>query len=478
MSSTESIKLRSDLLAIWRAGVDAVTPRSIFDAKVHLESGVLTAGDLEIDLTGVRRLVVVGAGKASAAMAIELMRRLQASQDQALLDRLQCVGWINCPEGTFDPNQDRLHLGAAKGPGVRLFAARPAGMNEPTEAAVLGTGHILDLVGSCQADDLVVCLLSGGGSALLTAPPEGISLADKQAVARRVSAAGGDIEQLNTVRRCLSRVKGGGLAKACRAGRLVSLVISDVLGDPLETIASGPTFTSATPRPGAALDVLQSLGLAGHTELASVVGYLKAAAAKIGSADGAAEGNCLPEHLDYAILGNNADAVDAAGVKAVELGYRYVMQSARAPEGDVMRLADSAAAAAQQLISQKAVDCWISGGEPTVILPAAAGKGGRNQQLTLAVMDKLVQAGWPGDAPGNRKLALVSGGTDGEDGPTDAAGAFFDEAVLAAAQQLGLNPESFLARADAYNYFAQAGGLVITGPTGTNVCDLRVALVR
>ncbi|MEZ6135189.1 MAG: DUF4147 domain-containing protein [Pirellulaceae bacterium] len=462
--------MSADALAIWQAGVDAVTPERLFADKVLLEGTRLRIDEFEVDLGAARELIIVGAGKAAAAMANALHARVVLPLRQAA-SHMKIHGWLNCPAGTFLsqlPNDIHLHV------------ARPAGVNLPTEQAIAGTRQILRLVENCDQDTVVVCLLSGGGSALLVAPPEGITLNDKQAVSRYVAAAGGNIEQLNTIRRALSQVKGGGLARACRAGKLISIIISDVLGDPLDVIASGPTLLSAKSDARSALATLEELQLTSCTDLQNVVSYLrKQSPAKPASAiRGAA-----PD-VAHIILGNNADAVDAAGSMAVKLGYRYVMQAARESEGDVMQVARTAAAATLQLAGQEQINCWISGGEPTVTLPAqGAGQGGRNQQLSLAVLQLLQEQGWPSEDTNaeqlaKRELVFLSGGTDGEDGPTAAAGAWFDRQVAVAAKAAKLDACDYLNRADAYHFFEQCGGLLLCGPTGTNVCDLRVALTR
>lgn len=474
-------KLRQDALAIWQAGVDAVKPSQLFRNKVFLDGTHLCVEDVAIDLSAIDRLVVVGAGKASASMAIAL--------NQVILDKLPdslrglpVSGWINAPADTFTPQQ------AAELAQIQLHIARPAGLNWPTEAAVLGTKQILQRVRQATQRDSVICLLSGGGSALLVAPRAGVTLADKQAVAREIASAGGNIVQLNTVRRALSEVKGGGLARACGARQMLTLILSDVLGDPLEIIASGPTLEHASCSAQPAWEVLEHLGLRNSNSLANVVRYLEqqiaaernAASGKNISASESPSSHC---HVQHVILGNNADAIDAAGGKAVELGYRYVMQGANHSEGDVHQVAQSAVAAIEQLTSQgpqnqDLVDCWISGGEPTVTLPTVgAGKGGRNQQLALAVLQELQSRGEPSSKLTRRPMVFVSGGTDGEDGPTDAAGAWIDNQSNVRAAAMGLEAEDFLRRADAYHFFERVGGLLRTGPTGTNVCDLRVALV-
>lgn len=455
----------ADALAIWHAGVAAVKPERLILDQTSLIDSQLYLADEDIDLADFDRILVVGAGKASAAMASALFQHRLSE----LPKRIAVTGWVNAPAGSFQPG--------SAGP-IVLHAARPAGANEPTEAAVQGTDHIVQLLQAASARTLCLVLLSGGGSAILVSPIEGIELSDKQQIARRVAAVGGNIEQLNTVRRALSRVKGGGLLRQCSAGRLVSLILSDVLGDPLETIASGPTVASAAATPEAALATLRELGLDTDPTLSRVVNVLKWLTSKGQTAAASSKTSTLSQATNI-VVANNATAVDAAGVKAVELGYRYIMQSARSSEGDVAPLAAKCAGAAQQLSSEPQVDCWISGGEPTVTLPEGTdcGLGGRNQQLALLTMLELQKRGWPSNSRAFAKeILFLSAGTDGEDGPTDAAGAWFDADLSQRAQRNPVSAEAYARHADAYHFFDSVGGLVRTGPTGTNVCDLRIAL--
>jgi hydroxypyruvate reductase len=373
---------------------------------------------------------------------------------QLLTDK-HVAGWINVPANC---------VAAARR--ITLHAARPAGVNEPCAEGVEGTRRILEMVSSLGPRDLCFCLLSGGGSALLPAPVPEISLADKVRLIQLISAAGGNIEDLNIVRSQLSLVKGGGLAKACRAGRLVTLVISDVLGDRLDIIASGPT-TSSNAAATDALQVLTKLGLLHEPRIANVLRYLHLKAAE--PATLRPRSNTTVEHS--LILANNAAAVDAAGVEAEKLGYSHAMIAASASEGAAEDVGRHLARLAIRMRDEPGPDCLISGGEPTVTLAAEGvrGKGGRNQQLALAALSEL------GDS---RDVAFLSAGTDGEDGPTDAAGAVVTPQVIEAARVAGLDPKSYLARNDAYNFFLQTGGLFVTGPTHTNVCDLRVIAVN
>ncbi|HEY4232935.1 MAG TPA: DUF4147 domain-containing protein [Lacipirellulaceae bacterium] len=447
--SRTSAQLRADVESIWWAGVRAVLPEQLVPEHVHVIGDTLLAGDEEIDLRDVRRIAIVGGGKACAGMAVALERVFGPQ----LLAAKQITGWVNVPADCVIPIQR-----------VRLHAARPPNVNEPRPEGVAGTHEILKLVSSLGSGDLCFCLISGGGSALLPAPVPGISLDDKISLGRTLSAAGANIEQLNTVRRPLSVVKGGGLARACRAGRLISLIISDVLGDPLDLIASGPTV-AAPPLASDALAVLEDLQLNNHPELAKVIHLLR----KRESDDSLFVGNspsptCQVTNL---IIGNNAVAVDAAGCEALRLGYSHAMNAANASEGPAEEVGRQLAEMALRMRHGPGPDCLISGGEPTVKLveESMRGQGGRNQQLALAALAKL------GDCEG---IALLSGGTDGEDGPTDAAGALVTTETVAAAHKQGLAAADYLRRNDAYHFFDAAAGLFKTGPTHTNVCDLRV----
>lgn len=439
-------KLRQDALRIWQAGVDAVRPANLIPLFVAVDGDVLLIGEQEFDLRCIKRIAAVGAGKAGAEMVVALERAL----GEGVLREKQVTGWVNVPADCIKPTRV-----------IKLHAARPAGINEPTAEGVVGTEQILDIVNQLEPDDLCFALISGGGSALLPAPAEGITLTDKLALTREIAARGGNIIQLNTVRRELSRIKGGELARSCRAGHLVSLILSDVLGDDLSLIASGPTVLRE-PTPEAAIEVLHELDLTDHPAGRSALTVLKSSRPK------AAIGTCQVTNL---VIGNNATAVDAAGIEAERLGYSHAMTSANAPEGPAETVAEKIIEMARTMRSQPGPDCLITGGEPTVTLCDAVerGLGGRNQQLALAALAR--ESDW-------RDLALVAGGTDGEDGPTDAAGAFVDETLVRQSRELGLDPSDYLRRNDAYHFFEQFSGLIKTGPTHTNVCDLRVICVN
>ncbi len=445
-------KLSDHAVAIWRGGVSAVLGDRAVQQHVEIEDDCLVIDDHVISLASLSRLIVVGAGKAAGSMAAGLLHVVDG--------RLPVVGAINVAEGATDG----LSLG-----NLAVCIARPQGSNEPTQAAADGTRRIIDLVSRANPNDLCITLLSGGASALLVAPADGISLADKLAVTRHLSAAGATIAELNTVRKQLSRVKGGGLARASRAGRNMTLVLSDVIGDQLQVIGSGPTVAN-TQTAADALAVLDRFD-PGKTLPPAVYRLLRMAPT-------------TPQPTpDYpaVLVGNNAAAIDAAGVVAERLGYSHAMNAATGPEGTAEEVGARLAAMAMQMLASgpPQPDCLITGGEPTVCLPPAeiCGKGGRNQQVVLAAMVALQQH--PDFRPEHRdRLTILSGGTDGEDGPTDAAGAMLTAGVWQAADDLGLPPADFLHRKDAYTFFRATGGLLHSGPTGTNVCDLRVVVIE
>lgn len=441
-------QLRRDALRIWQAALAAVDAERLVRDTVRVDDGWLRIGDDAFDLNTVRRILVVGAGKAGAGMAAGLEQALGPQ----LLAEKQVAGWVNVPADCVR----RLQA-------ITLHAARPAGRNEPTAEGAAGSRRILDLVEQATQDDLCVCLLSGGGSALLPAPVDAITLDDKLAVTRHLSAAGANIAELNTVRKQLSRIKGGGLARACRAGRLITLIISDVIGDPLDVIGSGPTVVDSS-TPMQALEILHRYQAHAAGISSSVFDFLQSR-----RLEPAAASNCPVTNL---VIANNALAVDAAGAEAERLGYSHAMHAATGLEGQAEDIGRHLAAMAQQMRTRPGPDCLITGGEPVVRLvdSSVRGLGGRNQQLVLAALDELGLQGVGG-------ITILSGGTDGEDGPTDAAGALLNEEIALRAGELQLDAADYLCRNDAYHFFEPLGALIKTGPTHTNVCDVRVVVV-
>jgi hydroxypyruvate reductase/glycerate 2-kinase len=395
------------------------------------------------------RILVVGAGKAGAPMCSAVEQSLSAR-----LDRVE--GLVNVPAESVRPLQ-----------AIRLQAARPAGTNQPTAEGVAATERILDLLRNAGPDDVALCLLSGGGSALMPAPVDGVTLKDKQEVTRLLHACGATINEMNAVRKHLSWSKGGRLVQAFRGRALFSLIISDVIGDPLDVIASGPTAADPT-RFADALAVLRKYQLPERVPL-SVLRHLEA-----GIAGRVPETlKTLPDNVHNFVIGNNARALAAASSEAQRRGYQVVNLGSFI-EGETLQVATAMAGIVRSIRNDgqpaRAPVCLLSGGETTVTLTPEHGLGGRNQEFVLAMAAKLGR-----DSLGD--VIVLSGGTDGEDGPTDAAGAWADERTLAAAETQGLDPNAFLQRNDAYHFFVALGDLLRTGLTQTNVMDVRVILV-
>ena len=442
--------LRSDALAIWHAGVEAVDSSRLVTSAVAVDPHYLRVCDEAVRLDSIRRVEIVGAGKAGAGMTTGLLQVLASLPPQ-----ISVGGWVNVPEDC---------VGSA-GP-VHLHAARPAGINEPTAAGVAGTQEILRRVSGLTSDDLCLVLISGGGSALLPAPVPEVTLDAKLFVTRLLAQRGAEIQELNIVRSQLSEVKNGGLLRRCAAGRMFALIISDVIGDPVDLIASGPTQPSAY-GPGEALQILQRYDPDGDAVPASVRRYLQAKSP---------DDSPISTSCRNSVIGSNATALSAASAEAVRRGYEVVNLGSAGDGG--------AAAHGQDLLRQLRQQrdnftpagsrpvCILSGGETTVTLAETDcdRKGGRNQEVVLgAIVEQPRASAW-------KNIALVSGGTDGEDGPTDAAGAFADEELVREMLTIGLVPDSFLAINNSYPFFDRLTGLIRTGPTHTNVMDLAVGI--
>jgi hydroxypyruvate reductase/glycerate 2-kinase len=326
---------------------------------------------------------------------------------------------------------------------------------------------MLALLGGAGPEDIAICLISGGGSALLPAPADGISLADKQATTKLLHACGANINEMNAVRKHLSRIKGGRLAQVFRGKKLIALIISDVVGDPLDVIASGPTVADPT-------TFADAIAVLNRYEL-----WQKVPEAVRRHLERGRNGEIpdtpkqIQANLVNRINGSNAVSLAAAAAKAKSLGYG-VLNLGSFIEGETREVAIACAGIVRGIqageVNIPRPVCVLLGGETTVTLGEHSGKGGRNQEFVLAMLCKL------GDV-GMKDVAILSGGTDGEDGPTDAAGTIASAQTLATARKLSFDPQEFLARHDAYPFFAATDDLIKTGPTETNVMDIRVLLI-
>lgn len=430
--------------AIFAAGVAAADPARCIHQALAVTGDALHCGPVRLPLATLSSLRLVGAGKATAAMA--------AAAEAILGDRIEC-GAINTKYGHALP---LTH--------VETFEA---GHPVPDEAGVAGARRQLELLSGLDSDALVLGLFSGGGSALLPAPADGLTLAEKQETTRLLLACGATIDEINALRKHLSAIKGGLLARAAAPARIVALMLSDVIGDPLDTIASGPTHPDSTTFADC-LTIVDRYGLRGQLP-APVRQHLEAGARGERPETPKPNDPCFAR-AESLVIGNSRLAIDAAAHQASALGYNVLVLTSRL-QGEARQAATALTSIAQEAaeanrpIARPA--CLIAGGETTVTL-RREGRGGRNQELALAAALQL--DGWPA-------ITLLSGGTDGTDGPTDAAGALADGQTMRRARAQGLDAHALLDRHDSYPFFAALDDLVITGPTGTNVMDLHIILV-
>ena len=435
-------QLRHDLLTIVRAGIRAAAADALVDRALAGDAAL--AGDVghRSSGAGLPYVRVIATGKAAPAMAAAAAQRLGSRIRAGLV------------------------IGAAPAACPQGFASIVGGHPLPTAASEEAGRQALALADSLAPDETLLVLLSGGASALMAVPARGVTLDDKRATTERLLLAGADIHALNTVRKHLSAIKGGWLAARTR-GACRALAISDVVGDDLSVIASGPTVGDAS-RFQDALDVLQRFGGAAAYP-AAVVGRLRSGA----RSPGAAPETPKPDDPRLAqttttIIGSRLDAMTGAAGAAASLGY-HLLQVDDAVIGDARTTAVShlrAVLARAAGVGRPA--CIISSGETTVQV-TGGGKGGRNQEFALAAAEPLARLG--------AAAALASVGTDGIDGPTDAAGAVADSTTLDRARAAGLSPDRHLSDNNAYAFFDALGDLSHTGPTGTNVGDLQVILL-
>jgi len=437
-------KLRGDARAIFDAGLKAVDPIKAVKNHVNRNGNSLRVQGIEYDVAAYENIYVIGMGKAAASMA-------KAVED-ILGDKLT-AGIVNVKYGHTVPlNKIKINE-----------AAHPV----PDDAGLKGSQEIIGILKDTTEKDLVICLISGGGSALLPLPAGNLTLKDKQAVTKSLLECGADIHEINSIRKRISAVKGGRLAALVYPSTLISLILSDVIGDDLDVIASGPTVPD-THTFHDCRNIIQKYKLDQRVPK-SVIGYIeKGCSGEI--EDTPKSDSSVFERTQNAIVGSNILAVSAAKEKAEELGYNSLILSTFI-HGETEEVAKVHTAIAKEVISSgnplKKPACIISGGETTVTIEGK-GLGGRNQEFVLAAAL---------DIKGLNDVVILSGGTDGNDGPTDAAGAIADGATISRASKLGLNAYEHLCDNNSYNFFKPLGDLLITGPTNTNVMDLRVLLI-
>ncbi len=418
---------------IFKAALASADPRHAVQRHHHKISDVLQEGRY-------RSLLVAGFGKAACAMAAAMEEQFGDSIDRGVI----ITPYGHCPEKHAFQK-------------IRLYEG---GHPIPDEHGQAGTAEIIRLLKGSDEHSCIVCLISGGGSALLVSPCEGISLPEKKQVTTLLLRAGAAINELNTVRKHLSSVKGGRLAEIAHPARVVSLILSDVAGDKLDVIASGPMAPDDSTF-GDAMRVIEKYKLSAAMPAAVMEFLTKGSKGLVPETP--KKGDAVFERVDNIIVAGNGIALAAARSAAESLGYPAEILTS----GLTGEAREAGRWLARRAMSMKGPACLISGGETTVTV-TGTGTGGRNLELALAFAMEI--QGVPG-------ITLLSAGTDGKDGSADAAGAVVDGGTVARARAEGLDPEAHLANNDSYAFFRQAGGLVITGPTGTNVMDIQVIIV-
>ena len=433
-------KLRGDAITVLEAALNSVGPYKAVLNNLKIVDGKLRVGNFEASLDDLRKIVVIGGGKAGGAMA--------EAVESVLGDRVS-GGCVNVLQGTeFRYNLKKIRLQGASHP-------------IPNNDGVRGVAEMLMLISSMREKDLVICLISGGGSALMPYPAEGISLEDKQDVTSRLLMKGATIDDLNAVRKHLSAIKGGQLARRCYPTRVVSLILSDVVGDPLDTIASGPTSPDTTTFRNA-VDVLKKYKL--WDDICSQVRERLEYGVKKVIVETPKPGDEIFNHVTNIIVGNNSIAAESAAEAAEALGYNSLIVSTMV-EGEAAEVGTVLAGIARELAAKgrplKPPAAVIVGGETTVNV-RGSGRGGRNQELALSLARRIT----------GLKAVAASLATDGIDGPTEASGAIVDGETSTKASKAGLSIEKFLAENDSHSFFKKIGDTIVTGPTGTNVNDL------
>jgi hydroxypyruvate reductase len=442
-------EMRRTARAIFLKAVAAVDPFKILKDRIRIERDRLlikTEREQEkcFDLGGVHKIFLVGTGKASNSMA--------QAVEEIFGDRIT-TGVITTKYGHQLPLQKTEII--------------EAGHPLPDRKGYEGARRIQRLLKESGPEDLVIFLLSGGGSALLPYPADRIDLKEKQEITQLLLDCGADIREINTIRKHISRIKGGWLAKWAYPSTVVGFILSDVVGDQLDVIGSGPTVPDPTTFEEA-WEILKKYDLI--SEMApSIRKYLQS------GKEGKVEETPKPQDVTFervtnCLIGSNILALQTAEKEAASLGFNTLILSS-AIEGETREAARFHTAVAKQVISSgnpiPKPACILSGGETTVTIKGK-GLGGRNQEFVLASALEIA---------GIEKIVLLSGGTDGTDGPTDATGAMADHATVQRGKALGLDPKAFLDNNNAYPFFEKLGDLLITGPTYTNVMDVRIILV-
>jgi glycerate 2-kinase len=435
----EQISQRGLTMELFDAALKAVNPYE--SVKKYIRRVIAT-----YNTSRCQKIRVIGFGKASCPM----MRALEDFMGD-LIDEAVVITKYGHSESLYKSKK------------INLFEA---GHPIPDESGLKGTKEVIRLLGHAPENTLIICLISGGGSALLVSPSKGITLHEKQKLTGLLLKAGADIFALNTVRKHISRVKGGRLAEIAYPARMVSLILSDVIGDRLDVIASGPTSPDTTTYSDA-LHILEEYHIRDKAPQ-TVVDVLENGRKGI-IPETPKEGSKIFDRLENIIIGSNKIALAAAREEAEKRGLTVEMISSEL-SGEAKDVGRWLAGKAREMKQSKDIrrpHCFISGGETTVTV-SGKGLGGRNMELALSFAMEI---------EGMNRITLLSAGTDGTDGPTDAAGAVVDGQTAIKAKSYGMNPRTYLSNNDSYHFFKEINELVITGPTGTNVMDIQIMVL-
>lgn len=428
--------LRTDALEIFHAALRAADPRAAILRVVTRDGNMLFVnGDPFAEITR-GRVLVVGMGKAGAPMA-QAIEEIFGNEIDA--------GAVTVKYEHVAP--------------TRKIKINQAGHPLPDENGVRATQEIVNLLRDVSKDDLVICVVSGGGSALMEWLVEGVTLDDLRALTNELLRCGATINEINALRKHLSRVKGGQLARLAQPARVLALILSDVLGSPLDVIASGPTAPDSSTFADC-LRIVDKYALRENIPPPILEHLERGTRGEIPETP--KTDDALFARVTNVIVADNQIACDAAAREAKRRGYALEIVGTQLQDD----AREVAVKLAQRGLRAQPDTCILGGGEPTVILHGS-GKGGRAQELVLAAAREIA---------GDHNLVVLSAGTDGTDGPTDAAGAIADNETMARARALGLDADAFLENNDAYPFFRALDDLVLTGPTNTNVNDLMIVL--
>ena len=444
LKSGQTRERRERALAVLSAALEAVDPVKAIKRQVSLSGETLRIGQRSYDLGRYRNIYVIGGGKAGGSMA-------QAVEQ--ILGQHVTAGLVNVKYGY--------------GAETEIVRLNEAGHPIPDAAGMAGTKQMAELARQATDEDLILCLISGGGSALMTLPAEGIALADVKSLTDALLRCGATINEINAVRKHLSQTKGGNLARLAYPAEIVSLILSDVVGNPLDVIASGPTVPDTTTFADA-YGVIEKYGLLEELPRPIVERLRQGKEGLI--AETPKEGaDCFTRTYNL-IVASNEVAAEAATTRAEELGFHTLLLSTFV-EGEAREVAKVFAAVAKEILNSgrplPRPACVVAGGETTVTV-RGSGLGGRNQEMALSAALEIASL---------EEVMIIPLASDGSDGPTDAAGAIADGSTLRRAQEAGLSATQYLANNDSYHFFQQLGDLLVTGPTNTNVNDLTFTFV-